>query len=407
MAWLYVPAPEGSSLVSTSPSPDTEVCATSSGKVTPRPLSWRGWKSRPWVRLLSGTTLPPSTAARGVASWISSLRASRASRSALPGSSAGRRTSDGSGPISSASFGRFNPDGSFLRTSLDLFGTDSDPSSVDWPRSGTMQSGICSARARSVPHIAVSGSSYSRGEYPTPSATPYGTSQNEGQVPHKRPTAGTPSLETWAKENWSTPEATVRDSPARRTPAPGRAEGTRHGESLHHQVARWPTPRAEDSESSGARKSRGVEEQTWPSPGANDWKGSSQPGQRRGQLDEAAEQRWPTPTASDASGAGSRNTATSKAHAGVSLTDAVLTGGSTGRQGSDRRSSPPVLTISSCGPECSPKHRRLNPAFVEMLMGWPTGWSIARIGCGPSATALSLYRRRMRYALSRLVQGGS
>lgn len=375
MAWLYAPVPEGSSLVSSSPSPDTVVSVSSSGKVTPRPLSWRGWKSRTWVRLLSGTTLPPSTAARGVASWISSLRVSRASRSALPGSSAGPKTSGGSGPISSASFGRFNPDGSFLRTSLDLFGTDSDPSSVDWPRSGTMLNGICSARERSVPHIAVSGSSYSRGEYPTPSATPYGTSQNEGQVPHKRPTAGTPSLETWAKG--------------------------------------WPTPRAEDSESSGARRSRGVEDtltettRAWPTPAARDWKGSSQSGQRRGQLDEAAEQHWPTPTASDASGAGSRNTVTSKAHAGVSLTDAVLTGGSTGRQGSDRRSSPPVLTISSCGPECSPKHRRLNPAFVEMLMGWPTGWSIARIGCGPSATALSLYRRRMRYALSRLVQDGS
>lgn len=365
MAWLYVPAPEGSSLVSTSPSPDTEVCATSSGKVTPRPLSWRGWKSRPWVRLLSGTTLPPSTADRGVESWISSLRASRASRSALPESSAGPTTSDGSGPISSASFGKFNPDGSFSKTSLDLFGTDSDPSSVDWPSSGTMRNGTCSARQTSAPPIAGRGFSSSPAWPPT------------------------------SHERTHSPRAVAS------------------GIQLANQAATWPTPRAEDSESSGARKSRGVEDtltattRTWPSPGANDWKGSSQPGQRRGQLDEAAEQHWPTPTASDASGAGSRNTVTSKAHAGVSLTDAVLTGGSTSRQGSDRRSSPPVLTTSTCGPECSPKHRRLNPAFVEMLMGWPTGWSIARIGFGPSATELYLYRRRMRYALSRLVQGGS
>jgi hypothetical protein len=38
---------------------------------------------------------------------------------------------------------------------------------------------------------------------------------------------------------------------------------------------------------------------------------------------------WPTPTAGDASGAGSRNLPGSKAHPGVSLTDAVVHGGST------------------------------------------------------------------------------
>ena len=51
-----------------------------------------------------------------------------------------------------------------------------------------------------------SGNAFENGEYPTPSATPYGSSQNEGQVEHKRPTNGTPSLETWAKD-WPTPRA--------------------------------------------------------------------------------------------------------------------------------------------------------------------------------------------------------
>tara|TARA_R110002110_G_scaffold69439_9_gene187209 strand:- start:526 stop:1089 length:564 start_codon:yes stop_codon:yes gene_type:complete len=40
---------------------------------------------------------------------------------------------------------------------------------------------------------------------------------------------------------------------------------------------------------------------------------------------------WPTPTAGDAKGAGSRNAPNSKAHKGVSLTDAVQTGDSLGR----------------------------------------------------------------------------
>ena len=48
-----------------------------------------------------------------------------------------------------------------------------------------MRSGTCFERSRSARRTAVSGSSYSRNEYPTPSAAPYGTSQNEGKVAHK------------------------------------------------------------------------------------------------------------------------------------------------------------------------------------------------------------------------------
>lgn len=52
------------------------------------PRSWsRAWKTAPWIKRLSGMTLPPSMADRGVASWISSLRGSRVSHqehSSLP-----------------------------------------------------------------------------------------------------------------------------------------------------------------------------------------------------------------------------------------------------------------------------------------------------------------------------------
>ena len=86
MTWLYIPpdalpepethacsaspsapARAGSTSGSPSPSPDIVLWVTSSGKPSPQPLSWRGWKTRPWIRLLSGTTLEPSTAARGAA----------------------------------------------------------------------------------------------------------------------------------------------------------------------------------------------------------------------------------------------------------------------------------------------------------------------------------------------------
>ncbi|HRC26790.1 MAG TPA: hypothetical protein PKX87_05100, partial [Alphaproteobacteria bacterium] len=64
------PEPEASTSDSISPTPDIELWVTSSGKPTRRPRSWRGWKTRPWIARLSGTTLPPSTADLGAAWWI-------------------------------------------------------------------------------------------------------------------------------------------------------------------------------------------------------------------------------------------------------------------------------------------------------------------------------------------------
>ena len=50
--------------------------------------------------------------------------------------------------------------------------------------------------------------------------------------------------------------------------------------------------------------------------------------------------------------------------------------------------------------------RRLNPRFVELLMGWPEGWtSLAPIDCGSPETAWSRWQRRMRSELSRLTSG--
>ena len=65
---------------------------------------------------------------------------------------------------------------------------------------------------------------------------------------------------------------------------------------------------------------------------------------------------WPTPTAGDSRSSGSRNTATSNARPGVSLTDAVRGDGGKGRRN-------------------SPNIGALNPNWVDWLMGYPTGWT--------------------------------
>jgi hypothetical protein len=157
------------------------------------------------------------------------------------------------------------------------------------------------------------------GLLPTPAASSYGTNHG-GAAGQVGPVR--PSLETMARRNL------------------------------------WPTPRAEDSEQTGGH---------------------------RGKPDTltAAARMWPTPTEGDAKSSGSRNTPNSKAHAGVSLTDAVR-----GDQGTGRMWPPPLQrdsrTLASAAPK--PNHQggenlvmtvggSLNAQFVEWLMGFPKDWT--------------------------------
>lgn len=117
MSWLYVPGLVASNSDSNWPSHLPVPSAGLNG--TPaQPSTWsRAWKAKPWLRGLSGATCEPSTAARGVESWIASLRASRASRSASPGSSGGMTTPGICGRTLPGSLARFALNGASLRTS--------------------------------------------------------------------------------------------------------------------------------------------------------------------------------------------------------------------------------------------------------------------------------------------------
>jgi hypothetical protein len=77
--------------------------------------------------------------------------------------------------------------------------------------------------------------------------------------------------------------------------------------------------------------------------------------------------------------------------------------------------SKPVLTLSGqasfhqvhptyeVGQTSSHPRRSLNPLFVEWLMGWPPGWTLlAWTDFACSATALSAWKQRMRFALLQL-----
>lgn len=206
----------------------------SSGTPSLRPLSWRGWRTRAWIERLSGTILRPSTASRGVERWISSLRASRVSHSPQPVSNEESMTSAGSGRTSPASSGTWIQESFFWRTCLDscatgcescgrIFdawvsgfgqassrrqklvrrtggsGSSSWPTATEGDSKASGSRALPGTRAHTGTNLTDAVGSWARGMYPTPSAQAYGSSQNEGQVKHKRPSAGTMSLETWAR----------------------------------------------------------------------------------------------------------------------------------------------------------------------------------------------------------------
>lgn len=253
-----------------------------------------------------------------------------------------------------------------------------------------------------------------------------------------------------------------------------------HTLNLQDQVldfpANWPTPdatnRVRDEETlakCAAFRKRNAGQNTvplylaevaqnWPTPTANDWKGSGptlerKDGQMRGDLlDYATEQLWSTPRASDGEkggpnqsfGAGGtplpaqamqwRTPTVEEAKRGDSpdwTPDAKAGEHSLNRQAAkwstaathetgdyqysrgDHSKPVPTLTgqaffhqahpIYTVGGIPSKTRRSLNPLFVEWLMGWPPGWTLlAWTDFACSATELSLWKLRMRFALSQL-----
>lgn len=210
MTWLYVPGLDSSRSAPEQAAPSLEfglfgpepsVWVTSSGKPSQRPLSWRGWLTRPWIKLLSGTISIPSTAARSATEWISSLPLIRAKSTVSPGSEQERAQSATCGPRCAASSENASQASSSGRTSPAASGTCTDESFQTYERWATGLRRDYSRRVKSGRLTGGSECSYWHGGgYPTPSATSYGSSQNEGQVEHKRPSRGTPSLETIARD---------------------------------------------------------------------------------------------------------------------------------------------------------------------------------------------------------------
>jgi hypothetical protein len=232
---------EGSSLESSLPDPTLVLWSLSSGKPTPRPVSWPGWKKRPWIRLLFTTISQPMMAARGVEQWISSLRDFHANPTASPASGQESPTSDGSGTTSGGWLARWEPASclwKMCQASLPLEGLIE--SSPTWPRAGGLRNGTVYQRQPSAPLTSVTGSSYS---LPTPTSADCNSS---GAAAH-------------STESGRHAGVTLTDAVVRRLPTPRACEARTPGHTNRHQSltgmakqGRLPTPMARDWKSGAA-----------------------------------------------------------------------------------------------------------------------------------------------------------
>ncbi len=408
MAWLFVPESEGSSAAPGSLSVRRSLWLVgSSGTPLQRPLSWRGWRARDWIRRLSGMTSRPSRLAASVDAWTSSLRATRASRSASPAEGVENAIRDTCGPTWRALFAPPIPQLSFWKTSPAICGSAHAKSSESFTIWATALRRHCLQRRKS--EQATSGSASS--SWASPAAWDQKGSTGGGMAR---------SLRTDTR-NWATPMGMDGVKPS---------AGNHREADLTHQSQTWPTPRASSNENRTTKPPPSTltgkhgrllagEAAMWQTPSVVDITGghTSRSGDRKGEPMLGGQARnWKTPMAGDMRGRAYQRDRGMKGRERPTLVGEARSWATPksrdwkGGQGQTERHSPdpdkeavsflpsPPAPATPGGPESS-KHtpgspppsrsrKRLNPFFVEWLMGFPPGWSIPTHGA-PTASGAS------------------
>ncbi len=368
-----------------------------SGKVTLHPVSWPGWKRRAWSRPLFGAAISgSSTAARFLAAWTHSLQACPASLTASPERKSETKTSEvgarpgmGRSRTFFASWPKVSPPWCSAKTCLPGFAADgfdlSEKNYAKWVSGSVNQS--LSLRKALGRRISVSGYS----SWPT-----------------VRACSGKRSSRTELLERWPTPEANERSTRGgRKSDNPSSNRGGQAN--LADSTELWASPSA----AAGGSTSRGgdrIDEpllggqvKLWMTPRASMANNGSdsgsakrqEQGENLGLKDQS--QAWPTPAARDFKSTGTA-AAAARQDAGHSqpLNEAAV----------NLYSLPTPEPTGDQSPSTS--GRRLNPAFVCWLMGWPWFWTRAEpISSDVAAMESSLWRQRLRLSLSQLMPESS
>ena len=201
----FVPDTEALSLDSTELS---EICARSlfvRSKPSPARTWSQKWKRDSWTAHLSGRILNPSHGQSFVTAWTSSLGAIPASHSAQPESGSAQTTLATSGHLSQTEFGFCDPSFASLRMSKDTSALDSEKSLESWNQSVTKRRGEYSARLKLAHRTSASGFS----SWPTISVNESKNSVGKSQEHRNSIPLGTMAAMQDAA-NWPTATATNR-----------------------------------------------------------------------------------------------------------------------------------------------------------------------------------------------------
>lgn len=317
MSWLYSQALVAA--YSEDTCSDGEPFAPLSGNPSPQAYCAPD-KMKAFSRLSRfGTTFKPLTASRGEA-VLTSFLADFPAKTLAPQEKAQASTASAAecGDIWPESFARWNPDSCSWKTPQCSLLAGLDEFSETWPRWGMMQGGECSVQ--SMPEHLTNGTGSGLWV-----ATPTATANQLAPLMQKH-SGCRAMMPTPTRSDYRSPNPNPAKSGQKQEPSSGHA--------LPAVVAKmermWLTPSASEHHAGKAGGKMQVmlahQVQTWPTVTASDWKGAAldrAPGtdKYRGNLCEAAE----------------------------------LHGGKATQQNG--------------------KVMRLNPTWVEWLMGWPLGWT--------------------------------
>ena len=338
------------------------------------------WKRDCWTQHLSGRILKPFHGQSFVIAWTSSLEVILASHSQQQANDLEQKIQDTSGHLSQPELFPCDQESASSRTSKDTSALDSERSLANWKALVTRLRGEYSQRVKLGPLINASESS----SWPTCAARDYKGESGSGRQERKGNPADTlpnavaqqhgqavpvnPSTDGNRQESWATPSTmdhiNVVRNPEERTPAANKG-GCKN---LREEVHQWATPNTMDymecrsaegviKIATGARKCR------------------SMPSNLREQVDpqtvgiyqKTKEESWATPRT------GATDNSRPNNKGGIPLGDQA------------RRAEP---TMNSA---------KLNPRWVETLMGLPIGWvmpscvsplTIAPTNCDCLATEL-------------------
>jgi len=359
----FVPDTAALSLDSTESS---EICARSlfvRSKPSPARTWSQKWKRDSWTALLSGRILRPSHGQSFVTAWTSSLVATPASPSAQPVNDSEQKTQDIFGPSSQAEFAFCDPSSASLKMSKDTSASDSEKSLESWEQSVTKRRGEYSLRLKSAHRTSASASL----SWPTIRASEYKDTGPIGSKSHDHMLGKgyLCAVVTQDAANWLTPQS-------------GDVTG-----STQEAVVMWANGQRPKTSDQRLRTQVAAEQLKY---GQAAPANPSTDGSRQG--------LWPTITAHtpDMESSGPNG------HAGTYLAGAVKSWGTpracewkggnmTTQAAIDRE----VAHNNLVGQVAtSPNAGKLNPRWVETLMGLPVGWVMPSCA-SPVTIALTNY----------------